>query len=94
MDYYGYFPRDKELNSCGNFYRPKSLQGIEDNCGWIKIESESDLPKKDSECFFIEHGNITQGIFNGKRFISNYGVFGWKTITYHQPIEKPKPPIY
>lgn len=25
--------------------RPKSLQGIEDNNGWIKIESEADFPK-------------------------------------------------
>src|SRR5690554_2905829 len=26
--------------------RPKSLQGIETNNGWIKIESEADLPKE------------------------------------------------
>jgi hypothetical protein len=28
-----------------NNWRPKSLQGIENNNGWIKIESENDLPK-------------------------------------------------
>ena len=28
------------------FLRPESLQGIENNNGWIKIESEADLPKE------------------------------------------------
>jgi hypothetical protein len=27
-------------------WRPKSLDGIENNNGWIKIESKDDLPKK------------------------------------------------
>ena len=30
--------------------RPKSLQGIENNNGWIKIESEEDLPN--IHCFY------------------------------------------
>ena len=77
-------------------WRPKSLTGIEDNNGWIKIESEADLPKEgmhhsillDSECI------------NGYR---NYDVivfyevnskFRKKEISHYQPIEKPKPPIY
>ena len=76
--------------------RPKSLQGIENNNGWIRIESEADLPKEgmhhsillDSECI------------NGYR---NYDVivfyevnskFRKKEISHYQPIEKPKPPIY
>lgn len=29
----------------GTLLRPKSLRGIEDNNGWIKIFSEADLPK-------------------------------------------------
>ena len=77
-------------------WRPKSLQGIENNNGWIRIESEADLPKEgmhhsillDSECI------------NGYR---NYDVivfyevnskFRKKEISHYQPIEKPKPPIY
>ena len=77
-------------------WRPKSLQGIENNNGWIRIESEADLPKEgmhhsillDSECI------------NGYR---NYDVivfyevnskFRKKDISHYQPIEKPKPPIY
>jgi len=33
---------DLDFDGVGKF-RPKSLQGIENNNGWIKIESESDL---------------------------------------------------
>jgi len=34
-------------------FRPKSLSGIEDNNGWIKIESEEDLPKENIDCHYI-----------------------------------------
>ena len=34
-----------EYDGVGKF-RPKSLQGIENNNGWIKIESEEDLPER------------------------------------------------
>ncbi len=35
--------------------RPFSLKGIEYNNGWIKIQSENDLPKEDCRCEFIKH---------------------------------------
>ena len=74
----------------------KKAYGIENNNGWIKIESEADLPKEgmhhsillDSECI------------NGYR---NYDVivfyevnskFRKKEISHYQPIEIPKTPIY
>ena len=34
---------DIDISGVGKF-RPKSLQGIEDNNGWTKIESDNDLP--------------------------------------------------
>ena len=42
-------------------WRPKSLQGIENNNDWVKIESEEDLPKeKGLKCLFLcIHGNTT-----------------------------------
>ena len=72
------------------------IQGIENNNGWIRIESEDDLPKEgmhhsillDSECI------------NGYR---NYDVivfyevnakFRKKEISHYQPIEPPKLPIF
>ncbi len=41
-----------ELSLFGELVRPKSLQGIETNNGWIKIESEDDLPKESIDCHY------------------------------------------
>lgn len=41
QNYYTYFPQDIQKSDCGDFLRPKSLKGIEDNNGWIKIESDN-----------------------------------------------------
>ena len=77
--------RDKLL------YRPKSLQGIETNNGWVKIESEADLP---------ENKNVWICTNNNRVLISSKAVLNWvlnnpdNKITHYQPIEKPKPPIY
>ena len=94
-----YCPTDlgiENYDEMDGFWRCKSLQGIENNNGWIRIESEVDLPKEgmhhsillDSECI------------NGYR---NYDVivfyevnskFRKKEISHYQPIEKPNPPIF
>lgn len=74
------------------FFRPKSLQGIENNTGWIKIESEDDLPKvQDSFYVCFKNGEIIQ-----RYFIPNnkHSKEDWRNITHWQPIEKPQPPIY
>lgn len=86
--------KDKELKLIDGiiFYRPKSLQGIENNNGWIKIENEADLPKEEGNYFVFTNGNIETclrllGIDNND--------FWWlKNVTHYQPIQKPKPPIY
>lgn len=81
--------------------RPKSLQGIENNNGWIKIESEDDLPKEEIDVHFIfteyegKKGRFqTYGVWdnNLKSFYS--GALKINNVTHYQPIEKPKPPIY
>lgn len=71
--------------------RPKSLEGIEDNNGWIKIESEDDLPKKGTNCHFILKNGVC-GVFvdlDDSEYLTlrNRG-------THYQPIEKPKPPLH
>ena len=49
---------DIDMSGVGKF-RPKSLQGIENNNGWIKIESEKDLPKeKGLKCLFLNKNNM------------------------------------
>jgi len=73
--------------------RPLSLKGIEDNNGWIKIESESDLPKGYTDCDtcnineYIGRANLK----SDKNTISYCKRMG---ITHYQPIQKPQPPIY
>lgn len=79
-----------------NYWRPKSLQGIENNTGWIKIESEDDLPKEGMHHSIL----LDSDRINGYR---NYDVIVFyevnsryrkKEISHYKPIEKPKPPIY
>jgi hypothetical protein len=74
-------------------WRPIELQGIEDNNGWIKIESIDNLPEKSTLCFcYNEMGHI----FTTKLFKSNtnYSYVKLENITHYQPITKPEPPIY
>ena len=74
------------------FVRPKSLQGIEHNNNWIKIESEADLPKEDCK-LHVYPNYLGMDIF----FFYNDELSRDELITNHthyQQIEKPKPPIY
>jgi len=73
--------------------RPKSLSGIDYNNKWTVIESESDLPKEETKCYFIHNQQILEGYFN-RGFRSNCRHFGWGTISHYQPIQKPNPPLY
>jgi len=68
--------------------RPKSLQGIENNNGWIKIESEADLPKNTtfSHIIKVDGSQYIQSIYRHKGFIGE--------ITHYQPIQKPLKPHY
>lgn len=75
----------------GESCRPKSLQGIENNNGWIKIESEADLPKENG-MYHICYGD---GIISSRHYHSKHN--DWldhPKATHYQPIEKPKPPLY
>lgn len=70
--------------------RPKSLNGIENNNGWIKIESEADLPDKRVDCFFWDKKD---GLIIGE-FLPECAAFVLENATHYQPIIKPEPPIY
>ena len=74
------------------FFRPKSLQGIENNKGWIRIESKDDLPKEEGNYFIVRNNNEVGASY----FIPNndFSAIDWRDITHYQPIEKPKLPIY
>ena len=73
------------------FFRPKSLQGIENNNGWIRIESEADLPKEEGLYFTMRRDKTKVEITH---FFYELSKEFKKVATHYQPIEKPKPPIY
>lgn len=80
-------------------WRPKSLKGIENNNGWIKIESEDDLPKDIINCFVFTQIGIfvnTPVIYNPIRNVFSDGInfLFWKKFSHYHPIQKPEPPIY
>ena len=74
------------------FFRPKSLNGIDDNEGWTRIESKDYLPKEDGLYFVFtkEKEVITAYYDNANRFWA----IDWDNFTHYKPIVKPKPPIY
>lgn len=78
----------------GNAYwRPKSLNGIETNRGWLKVEDG--LPEEDGETKYwagiLENGKFIKQEVNisATRIINLKGYF-----THFQPIKKPSKPLY
>lgn len=72
-------------------WRPKSLSGIENNRGWIKIESEDDLPKEFGKYWVIDRDNSKM---YQREFDKSTKGFFLEYSTHYQPIQKPEPPIY
>ncbi|EJL66288.1 hypothetical protein [Flavobacterium sp. CF136] len=76
--------------------RPKDLRGLEDNNGWIKIDSEADLPKDKSIefdiCRFEKDGTFVSdkaiGYSNLKLHVRD------KLITHYKPTDVLNPPLY
>lgn len=74
-------------------YRPKSLYGIEDNAGWIKIESESDLPS-DGYYWTINKNGVMNDSPRITDDLCNDTEYWLSTFTHYQPIVKPNSPLY
>ena len=69
------------------------MKTIENNNGWVKIESPDDLPK---ECgaYHVKYLNgQSVAWFNGTDFMTLVGK-KFTNITHFQPIETPNPPLY
>lgn len=78
-------------------YRPKSLQGIENNNGWIKIESEESLPKEYDfydACCFSEKFPKDVPMFYGCNLPDLRNYFNEELITHYRPIVKHDYPIF
>jgi len=86
-----------EIDFKGKFQRPKSLQGIENNNGWVKIESEADLPKESGVYEACINEEYIGRINFSKEFNEWSCVYDSDNLrfpTHYQPIIKPQPPIY
>jgi hypothetical protein len=89
-----YFKQLEEKEWLGYFfYRPKSLEGIEDNNGWIKIKSEDDLP---IENFLQKYHVANKSDVYTQPMSFKYVERRWLqgSITHYKPIEKPKSLIW
>lgn len=78
-------------------WRPKQLQGIEDNNGWIRIESENDLPKEDCKCWVItSSGEEYMALYldDFKKFWELMDLDFRLYTTHYMPIITPKNPIF
>lgn len=83
------YPNDSERK----IYRPKSLQGVEHNNGWVKLESEDDLPKNEDGLYSLTHID-KDGYLPAESYYILEKFWRSGTITHYQPIEKRQPPIY
>lgn len=88
INYFDIIKKDDDLY----LIRPRALNGIGTNNGWVKIYSEADLPKETDKYWVIykdDRYKMGQECF--------YLEAGWDCfldVSHYQPIVKPKPPIY
>ena len=75
--------------------RPKCLEGIEDNNGWIKAPKTFDKEILEGAFWVKDSIGITTAYFNNNKGYFEYvGNHGKASITHYQPIERPKQPFY
>lgn len=87
---------DIDMSGVGKF-RPKSLEGIETNNGWSKIERVEDLPKETDTYWFVSRitGKIMKDYFTADSKVSSFHNCQVKLYSHYQPILKPNElPIY
>ena len=89
-------PKKYQPNGSDLIYRPKSLANIENNNGWISINSESDLPK-------TINGGLWEIIRNGEQYFVElladnpnrlFKDFQKDEVTHYKIHEKSNPPLH
>lgn len=83
------------LTQKGHKWRPKSLEGIESNNGWTRIESEEDLPKEDGTYYVMTKDGM-KSLYWMSGMGKRYNVKKWMEYkpTHYLLEVVPKPPIY
>ncbi len=88
--YFDFLRHELNADEYEYFIRPKSLSGIDDNNGWIRIESEDELPKESCN-YWIFQSDLRAVTM--KDFYDNKKYYGVKA-THYRPIVKPLKPLY
>ena len=87
-----------ELEFKENEVRPKSLKGIENNNGWVKIYCENDMPQFDCNCFIIDkkQGMVTGQWMQAPNEIEDKKAraFWLDKATHYKIIDMPDLPLY
>lgn len=75
-------------------FRPKSLNGLETNNGWITI-SKTQLPPHEEEVYLIYYNQILKGYYSNyyENFMIDDTEYNLKDITHWQPIILPNLPL-
>ena len=79
--------------------RPKSLKGIENNNGWVKIYCENDMPQFDCECYVISKVSIGIIFSRWNQVFDEYQnekarKFWLDNFSHYKIIETQKQPLY
>lgn len=84
----------QHIQPAGLRYRPKSLQGIETNNSWIKIESEDNLPTDENFDYWACNGNHFYSLpYTCSELREDYKVNN-DYFTHYQKIIRPNKPLY
>lgn len=77
---------DLQFNAYKDLMRPLSLNGIEDNNGWIKLNGLANEISDRCPMWIMTK--------NGIEYLKENEFLPIGYATHYKPIEKPKPPIY
>lgn len=76
-------------------WRIPTLNGIENNNGWIKIESENDIPKNDMYVRIVFNKKVNIAFLCNNEFYNpNKVKYYKKEVTHYKPIEESNLPIF
>jgi hypothetical protein len=91
--YYKYFEKHPETKIIDRqlYFRPFELKGIENNNGWIRIESEADYKNLSYKCLvFTDKENQ----YTYTQYCTSFSFSETEKITHYRLIEKHPKPIY
>jgi hypothetical protein len=79
-----------DYNKNTDAHRPKDLQGIENNNGWISIDFGSDIPTDSYNYWIMQSDGIITTLKEHEGNMKYWDI----QATHYKPIIKPLPPVY